>query len=98
MNETIEMVAMGLAITAALGASFPALRWIVRQRTLRTAEQIARSLSKGDARLQVSRELRNKLERYKLSKVRANLGASSALGEAAADLVREYRISRLEHR
>jgi triphosphoribosyl-dephospho-CoA synthetase len=98
MNETTGLVATGFAVAAALGACFEAFRWIARQRTLRTAEQIARALSRGEACLKWTRELRDKLDRYKLSKVRVDLGALSVLGEAAADLIQEYRVSRLENR
>jgi len=57
--------------------------------------QIARSFGTEQALAQASRELRSKLENYRLAKVRANLGASSPLHAAAAELVREHRLSML---
>lgn len=96
MNEAIELAATGFAVAAALGASVPALRWIGRQRTLRAAELIARSFSTGQARVQMTSELRRSLERYRLSRVRAKLGAPSAVVDAAAALVKEYRLAGLD--
>jgi hypothetical protein len=98
MNGTIELAAAGLAVAVALVVSFHVLMWFTRQQTLAEAEQIARSLPNDGARLQRSRELSDKLLRYRLSKVRASFGAPTALIEAAADLVGEYRISGLERR
>jgi hypothetical protein len=96
MNETIGLAAWGFGIAVALVAGFHVLTWLTRQKTLAEAGQIARSLSNDLARLQRSPELKDKLLRYRLSKVRASFGAPTALIEAAADLVGEYRISGFE--
>jgi hypothetical protein len=97
MNEAADLMALGFAITAVLVASMHVLTWVTLHQTLVAAEQIARALSSGKARLQ-SRELESKLLRYRLCKVRASFGAPAELMDAAADLVWEYRFSELKRR
>ena len=98
MGHHLTLVPIGLAIAVALFACYPLAKWIGRQRALRAADQIARSFATEQALAQASRELRSKLENYRLAKVRANLGASSPLLAAATELVREHRLQALEHR
>jgi hypothetical protein len=98
MNEAIELAATGFAIAAAPGASVPALRWIVRQRTQRSAALIARSQSTDEGRLRMTWAPGRRLERDRLSRVRAKPGASSALVNAAAELVQEHWRARLDRR
>jgi hypothetical protein len=83
-------------MAVALLACYPLAKWIGRRRTLWAAAQIARSFGTEQALAHASRELRSKLENYRLTKVRANLGTSSPLHAAAAELVREHRLSMLE--
>lgn len=96
MTDHLTVVPLGLATAVALFACYPLAKWVRRQRTLWAAMQIARSFGTEQALAQASRELRSKLENYRLAKVRANLGASSPLHAAAAELVREHRLSMLE--
>ena len=96
MTDHLTVVPLGLAMAVALFACYPLAKWVGRQRTLRAAAQIARSFGTEQALAQASRELRSKLENYRLAKVRANLGESSPLHAAAAELVREHRLSMLE--
>ena len=97
MNDHVTFAAV-LAIAVAMFACYPVARWLGRQRTLRAAEQIARSFSTEQALAQASRELRSNLENYRLAKVRANLSAPSTLHGSATELVREHRLYALEHR
>jgi hypothetical protein len=62
----------------------------------RAAERIARAFATEQAPARASRELRSKLENYRLAKVRANLSASSPPHAAATELVREHRLYALE--
>lgn len=96
MTNHLTLAPIALAIAVALFACYPLAKWVGRQRTLRAAAQIARSFGTEQALAQASRALRNKLENYRLAKVRANLGASSPLHAAAAELVREHRLSMLD--
>ena len=98
MNEHLTLAAIGLAIAVAIFACYPLARWIGRQRMLRAAERIARSFAGEQAVARASSALREKLERYRLAKVRSTLGASSSLHAAAAELVLEHRLHALEHR
>jgi|SRR5512134_2735370 hypothetical protein len=98
MNDTLALLAIGPALALALFACYRLATWIGKQRTLRAAEQIARSFSTQQALAQASAALREKLERYRLAKVRSNLGAPSSLHSAATELVREHRLSMLERR
>jgi hypothetical protein len=98
MNDNLTLVAIGPAIAVALFACYRLAKWIGRQRTLRAAEQIARSFATEQARAQARPALRDALERYRLAKVRANLGASSSLHAAATDLPGERRLYVLERR
>lgn len=92
MNEQLTLVTIGLAIAVAIFACYAIARWIGRQRTLRAAAQIARSFGAEQALAQASPALRDRLERYRLAKVRASLGAPSTLHAAATELVREHRL------
>jgi hypothetical protein len=83
-------------MAVALFACYRLAKWVGRWRTLWAAAEIARSFGTEQALAQASRELRSKLENYRLAKVRANLGESSPLHAAAAELVREHRLSMLE--
>jgi hypothetical protein len=96
MNDNPTLVAIGLGIAFALFLSYRLARWTGRQRTLGAADRIAASLSTEHALMQAGRALRSKLECYRLAKVRANLGTSTALHAAAAELVREHRLHALE--
>jgi hypothetical protein len=98
MNDSFSLVAIGCAIAVALLVCYRLARWFSRQQALRAAERIARSFATAQAFAQASPALRDKLERYRFAKVRAALGASSALHEAATGLVSEHRMSMLEHR
>jgi len=97
MNEAAELAALGFAMTAVLVASFQVLTWVTRHQALVEAEQIARALTSGKARLH-GRELEDKLLRYRLCRGRASIGAPAALMDAAADLVWEYRFAGLKRR
>jgi hypothetical protein len=66
---------VGLAIALALFAGYPVAQWLARQRTLRMADRIAHSFATEQALAQASPALRDKLERYRVAKVRASLGA-----------------------
>jgi hypothetical protein len=81
-------VAIAVALFACLG----------RQRTLRAAERIGRSFATEQALAQASPALRDRLERYRVAKVRASLGVPSSLHAAATELVREHRLYALERR
>jgi hypothetical protein len=98
MNDNLTLVAIGPAIAVALFACYRLAKWIGRQRTLQMAEQIACSFATEQARAQARPALRDTLERYRLAKVRANLGASSSLHAAATDLRGEHRLYLLERR
>jgi len=98
VNDYLTRSPIGLAIAVALFACNPLAMWIGRQRTLRAAALIARSFATEQALAQMSRELRSKLENYRLAKVRAKLGTSSSLYAVATELVREYRLYVLERR
>lgn len=98
MIDHLTIAPIGFAIAVALFACYPLAKWIGSQRMLRAAAQIAHSFETEEAPAQASRELRSKLENYRLAKVRANLGASSPLHGAATELVREYRLHALERR
>jgi len=96
VTDHLTVVPLGLAMAVALFAFYPLAKWVGRRRTLWAAAQIARSFGTEQALAQASREMRSKLENYRLAKVRANLGTSSPLHAAAAELVREHRLSMLE--
>jgi len=98
MNDHLTLAPIGLAIAVALFACYLLAKWIGRQRTIHAAEQIARSFATEQAFAQASPALRDKIERYRLAKVRAKLGASNSLQAAAAELVRERRLNTLEQR
>jgi len=96
VTDHLTLAPIALAIAVALCACYPLAKWVRRQRTLRAAIQNARSFGTEQALAQASRELRHKLENYRLAQVRANLGASNSLHAAAAELVREHRLSMLD--
>jgi len=96
VTDHLTLAPIALAIAVALCACYPLAKWVRRQRTLRAAIQNARSFGTEQALAQASRELRHKLENYRLAQVRANLGTSSPLHAAAAELVREHRLSMLD--
>ncbi|HSD42757.1 MAG TPA: hypothetical protein VLD36_12930 [Burkholderiales bacterium] len=98
MGDHLTLLPIGLTIAVALFACYPLAKWIGRQRTLRAAERIARSFATEQVVAQASPALREKLERYRLAKVRSNLGAARSLHAAATELVRELRLYALEHR
>ena len=98
MNDGLTVASTGLAIAIALAVAYQIGRWIIWRYTLRAAEQIARTISIEQASMAASSALWDKLERYRLAKVRANLGAPSSLLAVATELVREHRLSWLEQR
>ena len=98
MNDSIAVLAVGLAIVVAVAVAYRLAQWIIRRNTLRAAEQIARTFCIEQVSAAANSALWDKLERYRLAKVRANLGAPSSLHTAAAELVREHRLCILERR
>lgn len=98
MNDIPIGAAVGSATVVALVAACLLARWIGRLRTLRAADRVARSLSSEQALAQVSPLLREKLERYRLAKLRVHLGSASPVHAAAEELVRENRLFNLERR
>jgi hypothetical protein len=94
MSEDLTLVAIG---PAALFVCYRLATWVKRQRTLRAAERIAHSQATERKAWRASPKLQQSLDRYRVANVRANLGASSEL-YAAAELVREHRLSMLERR
>lgn len=98
MNDGVTVAATGFAMAAALAVAYQIGRWINWRHTLRAAEQIARTICIEQASTAASSALWDKLERYRLAKVRASLGAPSSLLAAATELVREHRLSWLERR
>jgi hypothetical protein len=98
VNDSIAVLAVGLSIVVALAVVYRLAQWIIRRNTLRAAEHIARTFCIEQASAAATSALWDKLERYRLAKVRANLGAPSSLSAAAAELVREHRLSMLELR
>jgi uncharacterized membrane protein affecting hemolysin expression len=98
MIDSIAIVAMGLAIVVAIAVAYHLAQWINQRNTLRAADQIARTFCIEQASAAATSALWDRLERYRLAKVRANLGAPSSLHAAAAELVREHRLSMLERR
>jgi hypothetical protein len=98
MQEGLTLWITGIAIVAVLVACYPIATWIKRQWSLRAAERIARSMKAEQTRARIGARLQESSERYRIAKVRANLGAKSGLYAAAEELVREHRLSTLERR
>lgn len=98
MSEDLTLVAIGPAIAAALFVCYRLATWVKRQRTLRAAERIAHSQATERGPWRASPKLQQSLDRYRVANVRAKLGAPSELHAAAAELVREHRLSMLERR
>ena len=96
MNDALIIVAIGIAIVVALLACYRLVKWVGRQRTLRSANQIARSFASEQALRRASPEIRRKLERYRAARVRESLGAPNSLLPAATELVCEHRLHALE--
>jgi hypothetical protein len=96
MNGHLTLVTIDLAMAVALLACYPLAKWIGRQRMLRAAEQIARSFAAEQALAQASPALRDRLECYRVAKVRASLGVPSSLHAATTELIREHRLHALE--
>lgn len=91
-------ILLGVLALGTLILAYALVRWGSRQRTLHRAESISRSLTSDPARLPMSADLRDRLERYRIARVRAGLGVPSDLDEAADALVREHRLNQLERR
>jgi len=77
MNDTFTLGAIGIMTAIGLVVGYALVRWIRRMRTLQAADRIARSFSTQQALAQANPVLRDKIERYRLAKVRRDLGASS---------------------
>ena len=98
MNDTFTLGAIGIMTAIGLVVGYALVRWIRRMRTLQAADRIAHSFSTQQALAQASPVLRNKLERYRLAKLRRDLGASSEMRAVASELVAEYRLFSLDLR
>jgi hypothetical protein len=81
-----------------LVVGYALVHWARRMRTLQAADRILRSFSTQQSLVQAPPVLRNKLERYRLAKVRRDLGASSEMHAVASELVAEYRLFSLDLR
>jgi hypothetical protein len=98
MNDTFTLAAIGITTAVGLVVGYALVRWIRRMRTLQVADRIARSFSTQRELAQASPVLRDKLQRYRLAKVRRHLGASSEMHAVASELAAEYRLFNLERR
>lgn len=98
MDGTFTFVAIGPAIAVVLLVCLRLAKWVGRQRTLRAAEQIAHAFASDWALGRARPALRQELERYRLARVRASLGATISLHAAAAGLVRAHRLHVRERR
>jgi hypothetical protein len=98
MNDILTLSQIGLALALALVMGYEIARWIRRMLILRAAKRIADAYSTEQALASASPFLRHKLERYRLAKLRAALGASRSTHAAATELVVEYRLFSLERR
>lgn len=94
MNEVllnIVLVSTAAALIAAL------LRQLKRSSVLREAERISRSIGDGDASGR-DRHFKQLLTAYRLARTRSHLNGATSLYPAAAALVTESRMRRLERR
>jgi hypothetical protein len=98
MNDILNLAGVGLGLALALAVSYEIARWIRRMLILRAADQIANAYSTEQALTRATPVLLQKLERYRLEKLRRGLGASGLTYVAATELVHEYRLFSLERR
>jgi hypothetical protein len=96
VNEDLTLAAIGFAVAVARFVCYRPASWSGRHRTLRAAERITRPFASEQALAPASPALGDKLERHRLAKIRARLGAPSPIHAAATALVREYRLCALE--
>jgi hypothetical protein len=98
MNDIFTLAAIGITTAVGLVVGYALVRWVRQMRILQVADQIARSFSTQQALAQANPVLRDKIERYRLAKVRRDLGASSEMHAVASELVAEYRLFSLDLR
>ena len=98
MNDVLNLVGIGLGLALALTVGHEIVRWIRRMLILRAANRIAASYSTQQALTRTSPLLQQRLDRYRVVKLRAGLGTSDLMHAAASELVEEHRLFRLEHR
>ena len=98
MNDILNLAGIGLGLALALVIGYEIARWIRRMLILRAADRIANAYSTEQALTRPSLILREKLQRYRLEKLRGGLGASGLTYAAATELVDEYRLFSLERR
>jgi hypothetical protein len=98
MNDILNLVGIGLGLALALVVSYEIACWIRRMLILRAADRIANAYSTEQALTRATPVLLQKLKRYRLVKLRADLGMSGLTHTAATELVDEYRLFSLERR
>src|SRR5262245_40095536 len=96
MNDIFALADIALGFVLALAVAHEIASSMRRMVIRRAADRIAEAYSTEQALASASLFLREKLEFYRLERLRVGLGASRSTHAAATALVDEYRLFRLE--